>query len=61
MKIPFHHPFLTVSAIHFGGVRSICSFIKCPLQTIFVLKEPTDMVNNEIQAAYIGLGIMGYF
>ena len=30
-------------------------------QTIFCLKAPTGMVYNEIQAAYIGLGIMGYF
>ena len=30
-------------------------------QTICVLKAPTGMVYNEIQAAYIGLGIMGYF
>ena len=30
-------------------------------QTIFVLKAPTGMVYNEIQAAYIDLGIMGYF
>ena len=30
MKIPFHNPFCTVSAIHLDGVRSICSFIKCP-------------------------------
>ena len=30
-------------------------------QTIFVLKAPTGMVYNEIQAAYIGQGIMGFF
>ena len=30
-------------------------------QTISVLKAPTGMVYNEIQAAYIGLGKMGYF
>ena len=30
-------------------------------QTISVLKTPTGMVYNEIQAAYIGLGKMGYF
>ena len=30
-------------------------------QMIFVLKAPTGMVYNEIQAAYIGLGIMGNF
>ena len=30
-------------------------------QTIFVLQAPTGMVYNEIQAAYIGLGIKGYF
>ena len=29
-------------------------------QAIFVLNAPTGMVYNEIQAAYIGLGIMGY-
>ena len=65
MKIPFHNPFYTVSAIHLDGVRSICSFIKCPLVinkvTIFVLKAQTGMVYNEIHAACIGLGIMGYF
>ena len=30
-------------------------------QMIFILKAPTCIVYNEIQAAYIGLGIMGYF
>ena len=30
-------------------------------QTIFVLKAPTGIVFNVIQAAYIGLGIVGYF
>ena len=65
MKIPFHNPFCTVSAIHLDGVRSICSFIKCPLvitsRRFFVLKAPTSMVYNEIQAAYVGLGIMGFY
>ena len=51
MRIPFHNPFCTVSAIHLDEVRSICS----------VMKPPTGMVYNEIQAAYIGLGIVGYF
>ena len=62
--IPFHNPFCTISGIHMEGVRSIFSFIKCPSvieQMIFVLKAPTGMVYNGIQAAYIGLGILGYF
>ena len=64
MKIPFHNPFCTISGIHMDGVLSVCSFIKCqPVieQTIFALKAPTGMVYNDIQAAYIGLGILGYF
>ena len=60
MKITFHNLFCTVGAIHLDGVRSICS-ISDYKQTIFVLKAPTGMVYNEIQAAYIGLGIRGYF
>ena len=51
--------------MHFDGVRSICSFIKMSKsdyrQTILVLKAPTGMVYNIIQAVYIGIGIMGYF
>ena len=60
MKIPFHNPFFTVSAIHLDGVRSNLLIYKMSIsdykQTIIVLKAPTGIVYNEIQAAYIGVG-----
>ena len=36
-------------------------FINDYKQTFLALKAPTGMVYNGIQAAYIGLGKMGYF
>ena len=65
MKISFHSPFCTVSAIHHLGGSQYLVICKMSIRdykpTVFVLKAPTGMVYNKIQAAYIGLGIMGYF
>ena len=56
----------TVCAIHVGWDLSVCLFIygmsiKEYKQMIFLLKASKGMAHDEIQAAYIGLWIKGYF
>ena len=52
--------FISVYILCSGRYRSICSTIKCTLIYLF-LKASNGAVYNAMQAAYIGLRIMGYF
>ena len=62
MKIPFHNLILYCQSNSLGWNSQYLLIYKMSIsdnkQTIFVLKALTDMVYNEIQAAYIFLEIM---